>query len=133
MNVLYSLYTDYCLARPYPVDRLKRSPDYSGADLVDGRSHGDFTLDSSLVVVQIHIDVSDASGTLQFAQLQILSEQTLGLPKDRSDDILASDCAVRLDSRVNHVFSFICHFHFFPAVSRPHSGGLALFSPIGGQ
>jgi hypothetical protein len=71
--------------------------------------------------------VSDAAGTLQFAQLQILSEQTLGLPKDRSDDILASDCAVRLDGRVNYVFSFICHVLFIPAVSRPHPGASRCF------
>ena len=63
MHVLDSLHANYRFARTDSINRLECSTDNRGADLVEGRSQDDFTLDSALVVGEIHVNVPDASSS----------------------------------------------------------------------
>jgi hypothetical protein len=85
-------------------DRLEGGREDGRLDLVEAAGDGDLAEGLSVLAVYLHVDASDFRGLLEVAEVEVVTEQALGLPEDGADDVAPLDDAVGRDGRVDEVF-----------------------------
>jgi len=93
-DILDLLDRDPGLARPDPVDGLERGREDCGLDLVEARRDVDDALGLPLLVSDLDLDPAYPATLLQVSQVQLVTEQSLCLSEDGSNDVRLLDYAV---------------------------------------
>ncbi len=92
------------LARTDAIDGLESGSEYDGLHLVEAGRHVDDTLGLSALGGYLDLNPSDASGFLQVSQIELVSEESLGLAEDRAHDIGLLYHTVGVDLGFYHIF-----------------------------
>src|SRR4029077_9598599 len=74
-------------ARADPVDGLESAREDGGLDLVERGRDQDLAFALSLPGVDVDLDAADSTGLLKVAEVELVSEETLGLTEDGPDDV----------------------------------------------
>ena len=98
---------DSCLAGTDTVDGLQCGSEDRGLDLIETGGNVDDTFGLSALGSDIDLDAADPSGLLEVPEVQVVTEQTLGLTEDGPDDVGLLDYSVGCELCFDKVFHCI--------------------------
>ena len=106
-DILYSEDVDGGLARSDTVDCLESGSEDYGLHLVETGRHVDYSVRFSTFGCDLDLYPSDPTRFLEVPEVQLVSEETLGLTENSTNDIRLLNDSVCVDSCFNHVFCCI--------------------------
>lgn len=107
-----------------PVDGLEAGGQDGGLDLVERGGDEDLALALALAGVDVHFDAADPSGLLEVAEVELVTEEPLGLAEDGADDVGLVDDALGGDAGLDLVLGgvrVVAHGGGFSVESQRHS------------